>query len=75
LVPAEGALYEFLDIRETGPDSTTFAARLLDEAHVAVAPGVAFGKAGEGRVRFSFATSDELRSNATERFGDDLGKR
>ena len=33
---------------------------MLREAHVAVVPGVAFGEAGEGYVRLSFATSDEL---------------
>ncbi|MCC6627534.1 MAG: pyridoxal phosphate-dependent aminotransferase [Chloroflexi bacterium] len=65
--PIEGAFYAFVDVRGTGLDSATFAARLLDEAHVAVTPGVAFGAAGEGFVRLSFANSDELLEKAVER--------
>jgi aspartate aminotransferase len=63
----EGAFYAFVDIRGTGLDSVTFASRLLDEAHVAVTPGIAFGQAGEGFVRLSFANSDDLLAKAIER--------
>ena len=45
----------------------TFADRALEEAHVAVVPGVAFGQAGEGRVRLSFATGDEMLEQAVSR--------
>lgn len=65
--PIEGAFYAFVDVRGTGLDSATFATRFLDEAHVAVTPGVAFGAAGEGFVRLSFANSDELLEKAVER--------
>jgi aspartate aminotransferase len=65
--PIEGAFYAFVDVRGTGLDSTTFASRLLDEAHVAVTPGIAFGQAGEGFVRLSFANSDDLLQRAIER--------
>jgi aspartate aminotransferase len=75
LAPAEGAFYGFVDIRETGLDSTTFAANALEQAHVAVVPGVAFGQAGEGHVRLSFATSDENLTKAVDRLGVYLGKR
>jgi aspartate aminotransferase len=71
--PAEGAFYAFADIRGTGLDSVTFADRALDEAYVAVVPGVAFGAAGEGHVRLSFATSDALLSKAVGRLGDLFG--
>lgn len=63
----EGAFYGFVDIRATGLDSATFAERLLDEAHVAVTPGLAFGQAGEGFIRLSFANSDALLAKAIER--------
>jgi aspartate aminotransferase len=63
----EGAFYAFVDVRGTGMDSVAFAGRLLDEAHVAVTPGVAFGEAGEGFVRLSFANSDDLLAKAVER--------
>ncbi len=73
--PAEGAFYAFADIRETGMDSAAAAEVLLREAHVAVTPGAAFGAAGEGHVRLSFATGDEALAKAVERIGDALGRR
>jgi aspartate aminotransferase len=69
----EGAFYAFADIRGTGMDSMTCADKLLNEAHVAVTPGVAFGEAGEGHIRLSFATSDDLLEKAVQRIGDCLG--
>lgn len=53
----QGAFYVFPDIRSTGLDSHEFSLRLLREHKVAVVPGTAFGPAGEGFVRCSFATS------------------
>ncbi len=73
--PAEGAFYAFADIRETGMTSAEAAEVLLREAHVAVTPGAAFGDAGEGHVRLSFATGDEALQKAVERIGDVLGRR
>jgi aspartate aminotransferase len=69
----EGAFYAFADIRGTGMTSTQAADLFLQEAHVAVTPGVAFGAAGEGHVRLSFATSDDLLQAAAERIGQVLG--
>jgi aminotransferase len=53
----EGAFYCFPDITSTGLDSEAFAQRLLQEEHVAVVPGDAFGPSGAGFVRCSYATS------------------
>ncbi len=55
-----GAFYCFPDVSKTYPrlgvsGSIEFAGRLLDEARVAVVPGVAFGM--DGHVRLSFATN------------------
>jgi aspartate aminotransferase len=75
VAPIEGAFYAFVDGRETGLDSVTLSNRLLQEAHVAVVPGVAFGDAGEGHFRISFATSDDLLTTAVERIGTLLGTR
>jgi aspartate aminotransferase len=72
-VPVEGAFYAFVDIRGTGLDSMTISDKLLNEARVAVTPGVAFGAAGEGHIRMSFATSDEILDQAVQRIGDCLG--
>ena len=52
-----GAFYVFPDIRPTGLSSEEFAEKLLKETKVAVVPGNAFGEAGEGFVRCSYAVS------------------
>ena len=71
----EGAFYAFADVRGMGVSSTEAADLFLREANVAVTPGVAFGDAGEGHVRLSFATSDELLTRAVDRIGNVLGLR
>ncbi len=70
---AEGAFYAFPDARETGMTSMELADLLLREAQVAVTPGLAFGEAGEGHLRLSFATGDDLLERAVERIGNVLG--
>ncbi len=52
-----GAFYVFADASEWGADSLALSRRLLEEAHVACAPGIDFGSGGEGFLRFSYATS------------------
>lgn len=54
-----GAFYVFPCIKEFGMTSDEFATRLLEEEHVAVVPGSAFGDCGEGFVRISYAYSLE----------------
>ncbi len=54
-----GAFYVFPSIQEFGLTSEEFAQRLLDEEHVAVVPGSAFGACGEGYLRISYAYSLE----------------
>jgi aspartate aminotransferase len=71
----EGAFYAFADIRGTGMTSTQATDLFLREAQVAVTPGVAFGASGEGHVRLSFATSDDLLEAAADRIGRVLGRR
>jgi len=48
-----GTFYLFVDIRETGLSSEEFAYRLLDRQQVAVVPGNAFNKQGEGYIRIA----------------------
>jgi aspartate aminotransferase len=69
----EGAFYAFVDVRGTGMSSAEIAGRLLQEAAVAVTPGSAFGEAGDGHIRLSFATSDALLESAVDRIGRLLG--
>jgi aspartate aminotransferase len=55
-VNPEGAFYAFVGALDHG-DDVQFTERLLKEAHIVVTPGSAFGEAGKGYVRFSFAAS------------------
>lgn len=57
-VPPAGAFYVFADARRFGSDSRRLAFDLLERAHVAVTPGVDFGAAGEGFLRFSLSAPD-----------------
>lgn len=52
-----GAFYVFPSIKSTGLSSEEFCNRLLQEQHVAVVPGDAFGESGEGHVRISYSYS------------------
>ena len=52
-----GAFYAFPDIRRTRLSSEQFCENLLNEEHVAVIPGSAFGACGEGFVRTCYAAS------------------
>ena len=62
-----GAFYAFANISETGMDSKTAAEYLLNEAGVACLSGAAFGKYGEGYIRFSYANSYENLMEAVKR--------
>lgn len=62
-----GAFYIFPDIRSTGLSSDEFCERLLEEEKVACVPGTAFGAAGEGFIRVSYAYSIEHIKEAIER--------
>ena len=69
-----GAFYVFPCIKEFGMSSEDFAMRFVEEEHVAVVPGTAFGDCGEGFLRISYAYSiDNLRA-AMDRMESFLGK-
>ncbi|WP_044642730.1 pyridoxal phosphate-dependent aminotransferase [Risungbinella massiliensis] len=55
----KGSFFCWLPVPE-GYTSETFADALLEQAHVAVAPGIGFGKEGDGFVRVGLLT-DEVR--------------
>jgi aminotransferase len=63
----KGAFYAFPSIRATGMNEHEFCELLLTEEHVAVIPGSAFGKGGEGHVRCAYAASIEQIQIALER--------
>lgn len=71
IVP-KGAFYVFCDISATGLNSFEFAARLLDEAKVAVIPGEPFG--WDTHIRLSFATSMQDIIKGLDRIAAWVGK-
>lgn len=63
----EGAFYAFPDISQTGLSDEDFCEQLLEQQHVAVVPGSAFGTCGANRIRCSYASSKETIQEALRR--------
>jgi aspartate/methionine/tyrosine aminotransferase len=64
-VPA-GTMYAFFKVQGMD-DSLEFCKRLVREAGLGLAPGSAFGPAGEGFVRWCFASSEERLAEGVRR--------
>jgi aspartate aminotransferase len=62
----DGAFYLFPKV-EGLTDSFAFCRRLLEETRVGLAPGVAFGAAGEGSFRICYAAEQSILEPAMER--------
>jgi len=58
-VEPTGAFYVFANAKQFSNDSYKLAFDMLEKAHVGVAPGIDFGKNGEGYLRFCYANSME----------------
>jgi (5-formylfuran-3-yl)methyl phosphate transaminase len=58
-VEPKGAFYFFVNASVFGADSYALAFDMLDQAGVAVTPGIDFGEHGEGHLRISYANSLE----------------
>jgi aspartate/methionine/tyrosine aminotransferase len=75
--PPEGAFYLFAraeeECRKAG-GSLALALRLLEEERVVVIPGAAFGPAGEGWLRISFANLPETIEEGLRRLGRFLNR-
>ena len=67
-----GAFYAFPNIQAFGWSSDELADYLLEEAGVAVLPGTAFGRNGEGYLRLSYANSTENIEKALQQIADAL---
>jgi aspartate/methionine/tyrosine aminotransferase len=65
----EGAFYGFVDITETGMDSTTFATKALNDARVQLIPGGLLDS-GEGFVRISYACDEETLREGLSRISN-----
>ena len=67
-----GAFYAFPCIKSTGLTSQEFCTKLLEQKHVAIIPGDAFGASGEGYCRVSYAYSVEHLTEAMKRIREFL---
>lgn len=78
IAPAEvpdGAFYMLANVKEYTNDSYSFALQILEEAGVAVTPGIDFGQGAEGYIRLSYACSmDDLKEGLSrlEKFFNNL---
>ncbi|MBQ9375452.1 MAG: aminotransferase class I/II-fold pyridoxal phosphate-dependent enzyme [Ruminococcus sp.] len=68
----QGAFYVFPCIKSTGMTSDEFCEKLVYSKKVAVVPGTAFGKCGEGFIRVSYAYSINHLKEAVKRIGEFL---
>jgi aspartate/methionine/tyrosine aminotransferase len=66
-VEPTGAFYVFANAKKFSNDSYKLAFDILEKAHVGVAPGIDFGKNGEGYLRFCYANSMENIAEGMER--------
>ncbi len=66
-VEPTGAFYVFANAKHISNDSYQLAFDILQKAHVGVAPGIDFGKNGEGYLRFSYANSLENINEGMDR--------
>lgn len=69
-----GAFYAFPCIKSSGMSSEEFCTKLLEQKHVAIIPGNAFGASGEGYARVSYAYSVEHLMEAIRRIRDFLNE-
>ena len=68
----EGAFYVFIDASVMNTNSHELAFDILEKAHVAITPGIDFGKGGEGYLRLSYATSIPNIKEGINRLGQYL---
>lgn len=69
-LPVDGAFYLYADISGFASDSFEFARRMLEEAHVAVTPGIDFDPVnGRHFIRFCYAGAQTDMHEAVARIG------
>ncbi len=72
--PPRGAFYLYADVSELAKDSYALALRLIEEAGVAVTPGLDFGDNAPARhMRFAYTTAREKLAEGVTRIARFLG--
>jgi aminotransferase len=70
----KGAFFVFPNITAFGLDSVKMTQFLIEEAKVAVYPGIAYGNLGEGHIRLTYAASVKQIETALDRIEGSLEK-
>ena len=70
-----GAFYVFPNIKSFGVPSQELAVKILDQVQVLTTPGSAFGDAGEGHLRFSYASSEAAIREGIQRLKNLFGEK
>lgn len=70
-----GAFYALANVKKYTTDSYKFAFDILEEAKLAVTPGIDFGRNCEGYIRFSYANSLDNIKEGLDRLEDFLKNR
>jgi len=70
-----GAFYVFVNVRRYTDDVHAFAFEILEQAGVALTPGVDFGPGGQGYLRISYANSLENIAEGMDRLATFLARR
>ncbi len=74
--PPDGAFYVYADVSQITDDSRALAAEILDQAGVAVTPGLDFDPIrGKGTLRFSYARKTEDIQEGLVRLSDFMKNR
>lgn len=74
LLAPEATFYAFVNVKELGIPSWDLAIDLLEQHGLAVVPGSAFGQAGEGHLRMTFAVDPDAIEDACERLRRCVGR-
>jgi alanine-synthesizing transaminase len=76
VVPPQASMFLWARIPDAFQNlgSLEFAKTLMQEARIALSPGIGFGPMGEGFVRFSLIEEDDRVRSATARIGEFLHK-
>lgn len=66
----DATFYAMINISKTGLNSEEFAYQLLEKAHVAVVPGITYGKCCEDFIRIAFTINENMIEEGVKRIRD-----
>lgn len=67
IYPPKGSFYLFMNVKETGLSCEAVTEKILEEAHVLMLPGSAFGQCGQGYIRIACTVGVDTLKEAFDR--------